>query len=97
MNRISRPPNVCQNFLKDSMVVLRIPDSALKVTFSGDKLLHERIFHFSREVILELCKRENSLLRKCMDKEFLIDIEILGIPKKKKNQVEIEDSIPLHL
>ncbi|XP_043698803.1 uncharacterized acetyltransferase At3g50280-like [Telopea speciosissima] len=74
-NRISNPPDFRRNLVKDSPAVLRFPDGPPKVTFSTDEPIRERIFHFSREAILELKSRANAHLRKRI---FPVEAEILG-------------------
>ncbi|XP_043723262.1 uncharacterized acetyltransferase At3g50280-like [Telopea speciosissima] len=79
VNRISRPPDFRRNFVKDSPAVLNFPDGSPKVSFNTDAPLRERIFHFSREAILDLKSRANAPpLRKRMENGFSIEAEILG-------------------
>ncbi|KAF8397329.1 hypothetical protein HHK36_016242 [Tetracentron sinense] len=75
---ISRPPNYLRDSVFDSPAVLRFPDGAPKVTFSGNAPLRERIFHFSREAILKLKSRANTPVRKRIDNGFPDAVEILG-------------------
>ncbi|KAJ4971318.1 hypothetical protein NE237_004417 [Protea cynaroides] len=78
VKRISRQPDFRRNFVKDSPAVLKFPDGSPKVTFNTDAPLRERVFHFSREAILELKSRANAPLRKRLEKGFLMEAEILG-------------------
>ncbi|XP_077238742.1 putative acetyltransferase At3g50280 [Tasmannia lanceolata] len=74
---ISRPPDFCRNFVKDSLAVLRLPEGGPKPTFSVAAPLRERIFHFSREAILDLKSRANGKICKLPENQSRIS-EIMG-------------------
>ncbi|XP_059428845.1 uncharacterized acetyltransferase At3g50280 [Corylus avellana] len=59
-NKISKAPDFRRNTVFNSPAVLRFPPGGPKVTFTGDKPLRERIFHFSKEAILKLKLRANN-------------------------------------
>ncbi|XP_058089386.1 protein ENHANCED PSEUDOMONAS SUSCEPTIBILITY 1-like [Magnolia sinica] len=73
---ISRLPDFSRNFFGESTAVLRFPDGAPTAIFSGNGPLQERIFHFSRESILELKSRANG--RKQLGDNGVNMAEILG-------------------
>ncbi|XP_058089379.1 uncharacterized acetyltransferase At3g50280-like [Magnolia sinica] len=56
---ISRLPDFRRNFFSESTAVLRFPDGVPTAKFSGDGPLRERMFHFSREAILDLKSQAN--------------------------------------
>ncbi|KAF9594511.1 hypothetical protein IFM89_031629 [Coptis chinensis] len=72
--KISKQPDFTRNFVKDSLAVLKFPAGPPKVTFDMNAPLKERIFHFSRESILKLKSRANSIPKKHSD----IAIELFG-------------------
>lgn len=74
VKRISRSPVFCRDTVFDSPAVLGFPEGGPSVTFSGDELLREKIFHFSREAIAKLKSRANNPAR---EPEFSAP-EILG-------------------
>ncbi|KAF8402695.1 hypothetical protein HHK36_010783 [Tetracentron sinense] len=76
--KISRPPSFLRNSVLDSQAVLRFPNGAPKVTFSGEAPVRERIFHFSRESILKLKSKANTTLRRRIDNGFPDEVELLG-------------------
>ncbi|XP_010264391.1 PREDICTED: uncharacterized acetyltransferase At3g50280-like [Nelumbo nucifera] len=75
VNKLTRPPDFCHNFVNGSLAVLRFPEGGPQVTFSADAPLSERIFHFSREAILKLKCRAN----KWVDRRLTIEAEILAL------------------
>lgn len=63
--RLSHSPDFCRNFFGESKAVLKFPDGrGPEVTFSMNAPLRERIFHFSRDAIVELKSRANYRTRK---------------------------------
>lgn len=60
VKKISKSPDFNRATVFNSPAVLKFPSGGPKVTFSGDELLRERIFHFSREAILKLKSRANN-------------------------------------
>ncbi|XP_022963074.1 BAHD acyltransferase DCR [Cucurbita moschata] len=75
---ITPSPNFRRDSVLVSPVVLRLPASGPKVTFSGDVPLRERIFTFSREAILKLKAKTNQ--KKLIDNGDLTvtAVEIMG-------------------
>ncbi|KZV17170.1 hypothetical protein F511_29477 [Dorcoceras hygrometricum] len=59
-SKISKAPDFCRDTVFDSPAVLAFPPGGPSVTFSGDELLREKIFHFSREAILRLKSKANN-------------------------------------
>ncbi|KAH7668017.1 Transferase protein [Dioscorea alata] len=58
--KVSLPPDFRRNYFGDSKAVLDFPDGAVpKPTFPVDDPIRERIFHFTREAILQLKDRAN--------------------------------------
>lgn len=77
---ISKSPDFSRKSVFNSPAVLPLPAGGPAVTFSGDEPLRERIFHFSREAILNLKFRANSpLLKIGSEISDLADVEILGM------------------
>ncbi|KAF5747606.1 BAHD acyltransferase DCR [Tripterygium wilfordii] len=58
--KISNTPKFTRNTVFNSPAVLEFPVGGPKATFSGEEPLRERIFHFSREAILQLKYRANN-------------------------------------
>lgn len=58
--KISKAPDFSRDTVFNTPAVLKFPVGGPKVTFSGDEPLRERIFHFSREAILNLKYRANN-------------------------------------
>ncbi|KAM7509676.1 hypothetical protein LguiA_020129 [Lonicera macranthoides] len=62
--KIPKSPDFSRKRVFNSPVVLPLPVGVLAMIFSGDELLRERIFHFSKETILKLKFRTNNPLLK---------------------------------
>ncbi|GER54411.1 HXXXD-type acyl-transferase family protein [Striga asiatica] len=54
------PPSFKRDTVFDSPAVLPLPEGGPSATFSGDEPLREKIFHFSRDSILQLKAKANS-------------------------------------
>ncbi|XP_027173167.1 BAHD acyltransferase DCR [Coffea eugenioides] len=57
--RTSKSPNFCRETVFTSPAVLQLPAGGPSATFSGEEPLREKIFHFSREAVLQLKLRTN--------------------------------------
>ncbi|KAL5991550.1 hypothetical protein ACLOJK_012459 [Asimina triloba] len=75
-SRISKLPDFRRNYFGESTAVLRFPDGAPAPNFGGGEPLRERIFHFSREAILDLKGKVNG--RKLPGYNGVNGAEILG-------------------
>lgn len=60
VKRITRVPDFGRDTVLDSPEVLRFPVGGPAASFSGDKPIREKIFHFCREAIVKLKLRANN-------------------------------------
>ncbi|XVE52543.1 hypothetical protein DITRI_Ditri02bG0130200 [Diplodiscus trichospermus] len=89
IENIGNQPDFSRDSALISSAILRLPEGGPKVTFNENEPLHERIFSFSREAILEL----KAIVNNKKKEEFLINgdlhaAEILGKQSNDKYQID---------
>ncbi|XVF83893.1 hypothetical protein PTKIN_Ptkin16aG0530300 [Pterospermum kingtungense] len=78
VEKIARQPDISRDSTLISSTILRVLEGGPKVTFNKNEPLRERIFSFSREVILELKAKVNRNKEEVLSNGDFNAVEIMG-------------------